>query len=511
MNKVLHFLLFLILVTSNVQAQTARWAIAPDYESIEKYSDNLYKVRIGDSFGVIDKNGIEIVPVSIDSLTTFSEGVALALKYDEKGNCRLKGLVREEGRYITISEEWFIKEFPFFSEGKLPVCNAMGWYGFINTSGNLVLDFKYSRIYPFSEGYAVVSKMKINLNIVKLKPKVIYINDQGEELTLASELGSIYFATSFKHGEALVRPKNGQNYIINRSGRITRIENNVDMRFDNKMALDDDIPELQRKSTVIYDGPTTFIEGNKYGYRTTKNILLPSQFDNATPFSKGYATASINGKVGLLKLLPEKFSISAVPGNIQSENQNTESIEYHVKTPKEWQNRSLTLKCEVNGKPSTLTVPGNNSEIRIFSFMLEKGNRSLTLTGDRITLLAVSEESIASPKQTSYKDLIKVTVSPTKVKANVRDLASVGVSVTNNSETALKIKITVSGDGIKTSVKEYSLAKGAKAKPLYINFSTKGMRAKENKNLTVKVEIPGSSEAFSVRKRIEVEPFFSEF
>ena len=40
-----------------MNAQTAKWAIAPQYSSITPYGEDMYKVKIGKQVGVVDKDG----------------------------------------------------------------------------------------------------------------------------------------------------------------------------------------------------------------------------------------------------------------------------------------------------------------------------------------------------------------------------------------------------------------------------------------------------------------------
>ena len=46
-----------------MNAQTAKWAIAPQYSSITPYGEDMYKVKIGKQVGVVDKDGKIIVGV----------------------------------------------------------------------------------------------------------------------------------------------------------------------------------------------------------------------------------------------------------------------------------------------------------------------------------------------------------------------------------------------------------------------------------------------------------------
>lgn len=208
-----------ILMPSVLQAQTARWAIEPQYTSITLYGENMYKVKKYGFTGILNKEGNVIVPVTADSITQMTEDCALVLKYEEN-KYRLTGILHMDQRVVVINDDWYVADFPFFSEGKLPVYNKTGKYGYIGTNGKLLIDFAYSNVHPFSEGWASVSKGKNllgNIGFIRKnnKQKVFYIDEQGRVMNLPMDIGDIYSGTSFKNGEALVITKDNRYCFIN--------------------------------------------------------------------------------------------------------------------------------------------------------------------------------------------------------------------------------------------------------------------------------------------------------
>lgn len=207
-----------ILMPSVLQAQTARWAIDPQYTSITLYGENMYKVKKYGFTGILNKEGNVIVPVTADSITQMTEDCALVLKYEEN-KYRLTGILHMDQRVVVINDDWYVADFPFFSEGKLPVYNKTGKYGYIGTNGKLLIDFAYSNVRPFSEGWASVSKGKNllgNIGFIRKnnKQKVFYIDEQGRVMNLPMDIGDIYSGTSFKNGEALVITKDNRYCFI---------------------------------------------------------------------------------------------------------------------------------------------------------------------------------------------------------------------------------------------------------------------------------------------------------
>lgn len=126
---------------------------------------------------------------------------------------------------------------------------------------------------------------------------------------LQSDIGDIYTGTTFKNGEALVITKDNRYCVINTSGQLLKIDNNIVLSFDEYYAIGQHADKSAKgtKSRIVYDGPTVYSEDDLYGYKQGSAIVLPAQFDDAQPFSRGYAIASKDNKYGLLKLYPGYF------------------------------------------------------------------------------------------------------------------------------------------------------------------------------------------------------------
>jgi len=497
-------------------AQSARWAIAPDYQYLEPISEQIYRGRTETAAKAVDREGNLLAEA--DSITDFSEGYALALQR-QGALYRLTGILSESKQYVPIEETWYVKEYPFFSEGKMPVLNQKGNYGFIDTNGRLVLDFVYTSVHPFSEGRAAVSKVRKMKKIFSFnkhaKEKVYYIDGLGNELALQSDIGDIYSGTTFRNGEALVIPKDGRYIFIDPSGRMLRIENSLVLRFDRKYALlnDTDPVSEPEQAPAVYDGPTTFAEGSEYGYRIGDAVILPAQFDRAMPFSGGYALASRKGKFGILELLDEDIRCEVLPGTIKSANPDLESVEYRITAPEAYRNQALTLVCTIDGTASTCTVPSGADRSRNFAFMLPKGERSLLLEADGLTLWNDSMGGDGSSQHPNEKriDQIQITVSPSKVKANMNDLATIAIGLTNKAQSPLKFRIEISGPQLHSVNRELSLESGQKAKPIYTSFSTKKQRKPETRTVTVKITLADTYQSKTITRQIEVQPFFIEY
>ena len=517
MNKRVIYLLLSIcgLIPFALDAQTAKWVIKPQYTSVTAYGDGMYKVKLGRSVGVLDMEGKAIVPVFADSITPLIEECALVLQYEE-GKSRLKGILHGNRKMVSVTEEWFVDDFAFFSEGKLPVYIKNGKYGYIGPNGKLILDFDYGFVHPFSEGWAAVSKGKsilgkgiglIKKNIAKSnKEKVFYIDEQGRMMTLQSDIGDIYTGTSFKNGEALVITKDNRYCIINTSGQLLRIDNNVILMFDEKYAL---AVSNEVKENIVpvmaYDGPTTFVENSLYGYKQGNKVILPAQFQTASPFSKGYAIVAKENKYGVLKLLKGDFQCRSTSGTLKTADAGMESVDYVISVPDDWKDGSLELTCINGDKTKTCsTQPGNASNTRIFSFILPKGKPLLSLDGENLVVWESGMAATEPENNLVKEDELSILISPASVKANVKDNAPIAVTLTNNTSEAIELTVKITGDRLKSVTKKLSLAGGQTEK-----LSTYFTKVSEEESRTVSVST--SLTENKVSKRIRLLPFFVKY
>lgn len=86
---------------------------------------------------------------------------------------------------------------------------------------------------------------------------------------LQSDIGDIYTGTTFKNGEALVITKDNRYCVINTSGQLLKIDNNIVLSFDEYYAIGQHADKSAKgtKSRIVYDGPTVYSEDDLYGYK----------------------------------------------------------------------------------------------------------------------------------------------------------------------------------------------------------------------------------------------------
>jgi hypothetical protein len=518
-----------------VGAKTASWSVEPKYSNIEMLSPGTYLVKRGVYSSIIDGEGRAIVPNTTDSITPFVENQALILTPAEDGRYRLQGILHDDFTTTAVAEEAYVDDYPFFSEGLLPVCNKSGFYGYMDPTGRLVLPMRYLNPRPFSEGYAaVIQKPKGGLlqgitkvldkarDMFKQKATTIYINRAGTELKTAKEIGKIYNATTFNNGTAYVENNKGEFFTINLQGQIVKRGQIANYDVDDHYALvsddDQDDVEIAEKKQPQNGGVVTFTRNNLTGYRTTAGtIVLPAQFTDAEEFADGYALAEVNGKWGILKLEDGTFSGHAVVAARSKKGRKGKGTpaaadKFTVTTPQSYANEPLTLTMDNEGTKNSESLEGTGSESRTYAMAAPTtGNTVVTLSTPNLILW---ETHMVGSKQTDLADnnsqsgsankngRLRISISPKSAKADIKDNAAVTVTLTNPTDVAVSTTVRVSGNGLMGVNKAISIpAHGSR------RVSTVFTKVFQKELRTVTVSAGGRTTS----KGIVVNPFYVKF
>ncbi len=492
-------------------AQTAQWVLKPKYSSIVPYGENLLKEKLYNKVGLIGKDGKEVVPVTADSITPLTEDLGLILVLEE-GKYRLIDLVRRDATVQSVSGEFYVDEYPFFSEGKLPVCNKKGKYGFMDATGRLILKFNYGSVHPFAEGWAAVSKGSVLKDVSKVmgigkkQEKMYYVNDRGKFLTLQSDIGDICMATTFKNGEALVVTMDNRYCFINTSGNIIRMGSEGTLSFDRNysLCLDGEVEEATNGITEHYDGPSTFIgKDGLYGYCQENKTILPPQFTQALPFANGYAIAAQNGYWGILKLENGDFQCE-----ISQDATNGANVNYVLTIPSNWNGGRLLLYDRTNGEKKTYTGKADGQSTYEFSVALPSSTRDVYIGTEDLLVWSEGQQRMEEERRlrsaVSNDDAISVRFSANSVKANAKDMSTVNVIIHNDSQETRNVTVKITGDRMWGAEKKLEI-EGGKQAAIPVTF----YKIVFNEKRSVNVSVSGMSNTIS--KKIEVNPFYEDF
>lgn len=208
-------------------------------------------------FGYYNKFGQEAIPHIYDDATEFSEGLAYVF------NDSISGFINKSGKIVIPLPE---KAGNPFSEGIAPVNNKEFKIGLINKKGEQLLDFTLDEILPFSEGKAAFH----------LYGRFGYIDTSG--LVLVRPLYD--YANPFKENYAFVGIAEDEHYntkwgFIDTNGRLVSSMNYQDVKdFSEGLA------------PVKYE--------NKWGFIDYEDkFVLPNIYSIAFPFVEGLAWVGI--------------------------------------------------------------------------------------------------------------------------------------------------------------------------------------------------------------------------
>jgi Copper amine oxidase N-terminal domain./KWG Leptospira. len=187
------------------------------------------------------------------------------------------------------------------SEGLAFYCNWSfdGKCGFIDTTGKIVIEAKYTEVARFSEGLAAVSN----------EGKWGYIDKTGKEV-----VGLKYDAVALEFSEGMAQVmKEGRWGYIDRTGKEV-------------------IPLIYEDTNSFGEGLAHVKKDGKYGYidKSGKEVIKP-QYDMAYRFREGLAPVQVNGKWGYI----DKTGKVVIPFTYDAAQNFSEGLAW-VKVSEKW-------------------------------------------------------------------------------------------------------------------------------------------------------------------------------
>lgn len=380
MNSIRLFALFMTCVFAfNSMAQSVEWNLPPeDFNDIQCIGKHIYLATNRDEGKTIMANladGKFMSKVKCDDITPFYKNWALMLKFEDKKK-RVIGCIAADGTCNVFEKPFYtLSGQEFYSEGLLTVENDKGKKVYIDLLGNEMIGSgkNYSRIKPFSEGYAVV--------FVNRNNESYYINNDGQSPQIRSSLlnnVTIGQVTNFYQGKALMMAKNKDYFIcdINGNGeKLSQKPEDIAKSFDYLYRFVFNKDDVQKKPPYDpeYQGEENRIikpildgkgKNARYGYGLTNGnaIVVPCQFVFASPFVDGFAIVKmIDGKCGILHYLSEtvtQFNVTPVQKTIQFEKPSeVVSCQFTV-SPVLWHGHSIQAEL-ADDKDKQVTSEGN--------------------------------------------------------------------------------------------------------------------------------------------------------
>lgn len=537
------------------KAQVVRWAVRPDYSSIEQISADFYRAKKDGKVGLIRANGGEVVPVTADSITGFVNGEAVVMVLS-KGNYRIKTIVHSNGQLSDVSFECYSSPFTYFNDDLMMVTDKKGKIGYIDIYGHKIVDFKYKIAHPFSEGLAMVStKRKVDfpkqmgdVAASSDNSKVFYIDHRGAELLLPKEMGDISFGSSFSNGTAIVKAKDGLHY-INKSGEV--LPQSTDDAYNYLNDIYQLVPYPDHSTggyTAIVDdeAPSIYNNHGLYGYMVDDDPITPAIFKQASHFTGNYAIVrSAEGGVGMVNFVDKPVYL-----DYRYTQEDAEQVEvlFAATVPSEFEYSTIRLDFnpEAGSKAKSFSLSPTSKEnngdeiLYVFTTSCKRENYGVLLYADEIPIYfsslnlyvappatpqkgskkrgrkqdkkASDSEKVKEKDKEKEKDKVKdkekatpakvsISIKPSSVKANKNNSATVSITLTNSGGTKATVPVKVSGASCST--KSVTLAPGA-SKTIHATISN--IQSQGTRTVSVSAGSFGSSSV-----KINVRPFFEEF
>ncbi|MDR1056571.1 MAG: TonB family protein [Prevotellaceae bacterium] len=298
------------------------------YRDIKSASDGFIAVKDGSGkWGFIDKNGKLIIDFQYDDVGSFYEGLSWVKKFGKYGfidkNNELVilfhytqqpgdfseglvavpdiGFINKEGE--TVIGFQGMKKANSFKEGFSGVQLKDGKWIAIDKLGKQIGKEKYDDLKPFSEGLAAV---RLNYLVYG------YINTTGDMVIEPT----YYYAGDFKGGVANVQFLDSRWLLIDKTNKTVHV--NIAGKADYFVNIAD---KANYSESLI-----AFSYFNKLGYADLKgNMKIPPVFSEAGNFSEGLAVVKIDGiwgvinKEGLPVTEDIKKSLTAILNKLNSE------------------------------------------------------------------------------------------------------------------------------------------------------------------------------------------------
>lgn len=230
--------------------------IPPKYDGVYDYDWRIYHVSIGQSYGVVNTDGVEIIPPAY-SIVISSGNFFIARKGAKSGVLNKNGELVVPLQYDVINA---------FREGYAQVQREGRW-GFIDSTGREVIPVKYQQVSELVDGLAAVS----------LDKQWGAVDANGREIIpmIYDRAGSI--------GEGFVFTElNGIKTLVNKKGE----------------QLLSDFSAIGN----FHEGLVAFRNANwKWGYlNAALKLVIDTVFNDARGFVDGRALFMENGNYGLI-------------------------------------------------------------------------------------------------------------------------------------------------------------------------------------------------------------------
>lgn len=252
------------------------------YDSVYCLKEGLAEVKKNGKWGFVDKTGQVVVPLQYDYAWGFHGGLSVVVSNDKRGFIDKTGQVVVPLQYDWVEEDfsngrifaevkrngrngrtYYVSKFGDEYTGVGSVSEGLVWvenngkWGYVDTTGRVVISLQFDFAKDFSEGLAGVQK----------NGKWGFIDKTGK-MVIAPQYD---IPRSFKNGQAQVGVeddgKTPENFYIDKTGKVLTKRSSL-AEFRKKITQGDDV--LYKTSNDSGKGMIFEIKGNLVQVQTTE-------------------------------------------------------------------------------------------------------------------------------------------------------------------------------------------------------------------------------------------------
>ncbi|HEY0427788.1 MAG TPA: WG repeat-containing protein [Pyrinomonadaceae bacterium] len=276
--------------------KTGQIIISPQFDEAGFFSDGLAKVKAENKFGFIDEKGKFVINPKYLEAQRFSEGIA-AVRIDNG----LWGVI-DKSENMIISPHFYFRSFNLkseigqsliFSEGLALVCQDK--CGFIDKTGEFVIEQKFEKASPFFNGIAIVTEKQEDTvytnNFIDKSGK--YTGAAKSNLVIAESVDEL--VSRFREWEGTSFNFPLPAYTVSWSTNNGFVSQSISSKVGFVDAKGNFVINPKYKNAGIFSEELAPVEvNNKWGFINKKGqMLISPQFTLASWFSEGFAPVMI--------------------------------------------------------------------------------------------------------------------------------------------------------------------------------------------------------------------------
>jgi hypothetical protein len=281
--------------------------ISPQFSEASAFREGLALVKLSNDngeegkWGYIDNNGKIVINATYKSATVFQNGLAWVVSensapsaIDKSGEIKF---TLKDAQEVQL----FSEDLAAFSIVDTTSSSGVKW-GFVDNSGNQVINPQFNRVGKFKEGKCAVSNKEGKWGYIDKTGKIV-INNQFDKAGLFTD-GNAVVSMNNKagvidtDGKYVINPQysdalnDGEIFIVSQEGKIGWCDK--EGKFVINPQFEDGSPFKGNKLACVKSA-------GKYGYidKDSKIVINP-QFDKASPFVGKVAIVNSGGKYGLI-------------------------------------------------------------------------------------------------------------------------------------------------------------------------------------------------------------------